>query len=151
MQPRGAPEPELLRTLTAWFGHFVEDARSRDFTEEEKRAFLEEKAGAGDLFVWVARDGCPVAVAAATSRIGDSGRQLGFVFTDRGHRNRGFGEALVRASCAAWLQRCSFVALFADVASSSNTVRLYEKVGFRSDGQLGRFRVDRVSDDMRSE
>eukprot|EP00443_Scrippsiella_acuminata_P052960 CAMPEP_0115440430 /NCGR_PEP_ID=MMETSP0271-20121206/36294_1 /TAXON_ID=71861 /ORGANISM="Scrippsiella trochoidea, Strain CCMP3099" /LENGTH=297 /DNA_ID=CAMNT_0002866165 /DNA_START=71 /DNA_END=964 /DNA_ORIENTATION=- len=142
VQAKGSLDIKLLQTLMVWFSHFVEDANSRNFSEEEKRAFLEEKARAGDLYIWKTEDGRPTAVAAATSRIGESGRQLGFVFTERGHRGKGYGEAIVRASCADWLQQCSFVALVADVASSSNTVRLYEKVGFKSDGQQGRFRVD---------
>mmetsp|Transcript_72519 Transcript_72519/g.222059 ORF Transcript_72519/g.222059 Transcript_72519/m.222059 type:complete len:327 (-) Transcript_72519:319-1299(-) len=129
-----ADDPVLLG-MAAWATHFAEDALgdapvSQSESSDRLRAMLRDGK---TLFVWE-RDGKPVAVAAMGRDLERTGCCLSFVFTARSERGHGYGGAVVAAACAELLTRRVCVMLFVDISSSYNTVKLYERLGFKREG-----------------
>ncbi|MEM1181895.1 MAG: GNAT family N-acetyltransferase [Acidobacteriota bacterium] len=111
-------------TVAEWLVGFAEDADLPSFDTVAKARSL---IGEGDVSLWL--DPEPVSMSALSGRTARTAR-VGYVFTPRDARGRGYGAAATTASVEharrTGVERCC---LFADVENPL-TNRLYQRLGF---------------------
>lgn len=116
----------LARWRTAFAGEATGGLRSAGSAADQTRRSL----AAGNASLLWEVGGSPVAWAAASAPVTGMSR-IGPVYTDLGHRSRGYGSA-VTAAATAWAQQAGarHVVLLTDLSNPiSNTI--YPRLGFR--------------------
>jgi GNAT superfamily N-acetyltransferase len=115
-----------LPIVHAWGEAFAEDAGAAFRTSADARV---EWVGRGDLWLWEA-DARPVCMAVVTGRT-RHGVRIGYVFTPRERRGRGFAGALTAALSQRMLDEgARFCVLYTDLANPTSNA-LYARVGYR--------------------
>lgn len=118
--------PDDLPVVHAWSEAFAEDAGAAFRTTTEGRVGWVER---GDLWLWQ-DDARPVCMAVATGRT-PHGVRIGYVFTPREWRGRGYAGALTAALSQRVLDEgARFCVLYTDVANPTSNA-LYPRVGYR--------------------
>merc|ERR1719262_1489192 len=94
---------------------------------------LSASAGRGDLFVWEVKEK-PVAMVLMGRT---QPKQLLCVYTPPHQRGRGYGQAVTAAACAErWRVTEGREPITLSAVHKFGAARVYERVGFRSDGWL---------------
>ena len=118
--------PQDLPVVHAWGEGFAEDAGEAFRTSPDTRVGWVER---GDLHLWE-DGGLPVSMAVATGRTAN-GVRIGYVFTPRERRRRGYAGALTAALSQLLLdQGARFCVLYTDLSNPTSNA-LYPRVGYR--------------------
>ena len=118
--------PDDLPVVHAWGEAFAEDAGAAFRTTTDGRVDWVEW---GDLWLWE-DDACPVCMAVAAGRT-RHGVRIGYVFTPRDRRGRGYAGALTAALSQRMLDEgARFCVLYTDLANPTSNA-LYPRVGYR--------------------
>jgi len=127
---------KLLPILAMWFVQFEKDTDNEAYSLEGQKsvvAYLQGAAGRGDLFVWEVKEK-PVAMV-MLGRLRP--KQVLCVYTVPHQRGRGYGQAAVSAVCTAlWHATGGSEPILLSAVHKFGAQRVYERVGFRSTGQL---------------
>ena len=130
--PTGVPgimrpvSPEELPLVHLWADGFARDAGAGFATARETR---ERWVAHGGLYFWE-DGGAPVTMALATGKT-DNGIRIGYVYTPRDHRRRGYATALVVAlSQKALDEGARFCVLYTDLTNPTSNA-IYPRVGYR--------------------
>lgn len=120
-----ATRSDLERTLE-WQAGFADDAGAQFRAPRES---VEGWIERGDLQYWMV-DGEPVSMAVAQGRT-PNGIRVGFVYTPRELRGRGYASACVAALSRKMLDSgLSFCVLYTDLSNPISN-RIYERIGYR--------------------
>lgn len=115
-----------LPLVHEWGGGFAEDAGRAFATTPETRT---RWVAGGDLFLWE-DEGEPVSMALAAGRTAH-GARIGYVYTPRGRRGRGYASALVAEVSQRQLDEgVSFCVLYTDLTNPTSNA-IYPRVGYR--------------------
>jgi predicted GNAT family acetyltransferase len=123
-----------LPLLLRWHAQFAKDAGLPSHDVEQSVA---ARLSVGGLLWWTV-DGTHVSMAGHTAPVqvpGGAVGRIGPVYTPAQYRGRGYAAALTAAVVRRLQPLCSVVMLFAD-ADNATSNGLYERLGFRSQGEL---------------
>ena len=125
--------------LQGWYRQFDEDIGQPDGPDPRRSIEGRRRSGGG---FWLWEDGGPRCMVSHTASLAGVPR-IGPVFTARGSRGRGYGQALTAEVCGGLLSSgAAAVTLFADVANPASNAA-YVAVGFEPVGRVVEVAFDR--------
>eukprot|EP00928_Gymnodinium_smaydae_P068776 TRINITY_DN5204_c0_g2_i1.p1 TRINITY_DN5204_c0_g2~~TRINITY_DN5204_c0_g2_i1.p1 ORF type:complete len:306 (-),score=47.54 TRINITY_DN5204_c0_g2_i1:446-1339(-) len=126
----------LLSTLAFWFEQFEKDLEHEDHSlvgHEKLVDDLSAAAGRRNLFAWEVKEKPVAMVMIGRSRP----KQLLCVYTVPQQRGKGYAQAATAAACARqWTLNGCFEPITLAADRKFGAQRIYERIGFRSDGDL---------------
>lgn len=130
------PQSKLLPILALWFQQFEKDTDNESYSlqgQQQVTCHLSEAASRQDLYTWEVKEK-PVAMAILGRT---QPKQLICVYTPPHQRGRGYGHAVTAAACAErWRVTEGKEPITLSAAHKFGAARVYERVGFRSEGWL---------------
>jgi predicted GNAT family acetyltransferase len=125
--------------LEGWYRQFDEDIGQPDGPDPRRSIEGRRRSGGG---FWLWEDGGPRCMVSSTGFLAGVPR-IGPIFTARGSRGRGYGQALTADVCGRLLgSGATAVTLFADVANPASNAA-YVAVGFEPVGSVVEVSFDR--------
>lgn len=125
LRPAGRDD---LERVVDWVIRFQEEALHESTEQEKARELVEQRIGAGEIFIWD-HDG-PVSLAAKGRPTGNV-ISIGLVYTPPELRRRGYAGACVAALSQRLLEEgFPIISLYTDLANPTSN-HIYTEVGFR--------------------
>lgn len=123
--------PEDGAVLQSWLDAFVTEALPAGHPKDAGAGV--RLAASGRAWLWISRDGTPVALAGNPRRVG-GWHAVGSVYTPPEHRGRGYATGLVasvtKSALAGGAKGCT---LFTNLANPTSN-RIYERIGYERIG-----------------
>jgi predicted GNAT family acetyltransferase len=123
--------PEDGAVLQSWLDAFVTEALPAGHPKDARAGV--RLAASGRAWLWIAREGTPVALAVNPRRVG-GWHAVGPVYTPPEYRGRGYATGLVasvtEAALAGGAKGCT---LFTNLANATSN-RIYERIGYNRIG-----------------